>query len=124
VPVRVPPDEVGGRRVESDEPSVGRERRAGAVAVTLYTAGPDADALGEAEPAVADEDVGRAVGVAGYEVGRVRGERHEAAVGRDRRPVARPVGLCAGGGDADPLGPAGPAVTDEDVLGAVGVAWH
>src|SRR3989440_10203194 len=56
-----------------------------AVAVRLPAVRPDADPLGRALRPVADEDVGRAVGVARHEVGSVREEGDEVPVRRDRR---------------------------------------
>src|SRR5689334_613816 len=94
---------ISGPRVEGDETPVGRERRVVAALVALLALRRDAHPLGCAQFAVADEDVELPVGVARDQVGGVRVEGDEAAVGRDRRPAkaAVAVGLLATLPDAD-----------------------
>src|SRR5207253_1705462 len=68
----------------------------------------------------ADEDVGLAVGVAGYEVGGRRGEGDDGAGVVDRGGPAVTVGLAAVVGHADTGDRALLAVIDKHVEGAVG----
>src|SRR5262249_16425336 len=65
-------DEIAGERTEGDEPGVGADagRNGGVVALLALVA--DARADGLAGRAVVHEDISDLVGVAGYEVGRVR----------------------------------------------------
>src|SRR5207248_8908291 len=71
---------------------------------------------------VVDEHVGRAVRVAGDEVGRSAVERDEAAVGREGGAHAGGVALSPVRGDAHPLGRARLPVVDEHVGRAARVA--
>src|SRR5947207_1256519 len=71
-----------------------------------------------------NEHVPSPVGVPRYEVGGTRDERHEAAVGAERGPVAFAVPLVPGAVHADALGGAGLPVVDEHVVVPVGVPGH
>src|SRR4051812_37210054 len=115
--------EVAGLRGEDDEAPVRRECRLAAALVALPSVRPDADPLGRARLAVADENVapagfaGGAVGVARDQVGGERLEGDEAPVRRDRH-----TGVAAGAFTLEPVGPETDAlhrgellVADEDV---------
>src|SRR5690606_37328747 len=84
----------------------------------------DAGADGRAVVGVVDEDVDKAVGVAGHEVARGRFEDDVPAVVADGGEAGVAVGLTAGRAHADAAGFTGHAVVDEHVLHAVGVAGH
>jgi hypothetical protein len=100
--VRVGEDEVRRGAREGDEAAVGGDRGGGAVLVPLDAEGIDADALGRAGEAVADEDVEGGVRVGRDEVRRGAREGDEAAVGGDRGLAgASAVGLGACGIEAD-----------------------
>src|SRR5439155_25469907 len=100
--VRVAGDEVGRRAVEGDEATIGREDGPCTEAVSLAPARRDAYPLGRARLPVVDEHVGRAVRVAGDQVGRIALERDQAAVGREggggeeAAAVAAPLRPAAG----------------------------
>ena len=93
-PVGVARDQVGGVRCESDEASVGRDRRERRYSRRRGHRWTNARQLGRARLAVADEDVG-AVGVARDQVRGGRREGDEAPVGRDRRERCCVIALPA-----------------------------
>ena len=100
-PLVVAGREVRRRRAEGHVAAVGADGRAVAVAVALLARRRQADPLGGAGPAVVDEDVLDAVGVAGHQARAGRGEGDVAAVAADGRREARPVGLPAVDGQRD-----------------------
>src|SRR5204862_4701195 len=104
LPVRVARDEIRGVGAEGDEATVLADRGAEAVAVCLLAGAVDADPLGGARLAVANEDVIDAIRVAGNEVRAVGAEGDVAAVAADRRTEAVPAPLGPRAVDADPLG--------------------
>src|SRR3972149_5695723 len=71
-----------------------------------------------------DEDVLLPIGVARYQVVGLGGEGHEAAIGAHGGILTFLLTLQAIARDADPRGLSRPPVMEEDVRGAVGVAWH
>jgi len=120
--VRVAGDEVGRRAVERDQATVGRKDGPCTGTVSLGPAGGDAHALGRTRLPVVHEHVGRAVRVAGDEVGRRAVEGDEATIGREDGPCTEAVSLAPARRDAYPLGRARLPVVDEQVGCAVRVA--
>src|SRR5439155_637359 len=126
--------EVTGERHECDETAVGADRDPapdpGALAAAVVRLGPvagHADPLGGASLPVVHEHVGGHVGVPGHQVGGVRAEGHEAAVGAERGTAAAVVALVPGAVHAHPLGGAGGGTGQGDrdgdgVVVGVGVA--
>src|SRR5439155_808180 len=92
--VRVAGDEVGRRAVERDQEAVGREGGPCTGIVSLGPAGGDAHALGRTRLPVVHEHVGRAVRVAGDQVGRRAVEGDEATRGREDGACIEAVALA------------------------------
>src|SRR5207245_5302156 len=108
--------------VGRDQAAVGRAGGPRAGIVPLGAVGSAAHALGRARLPVVDEHVGRAVRIAGDEIGPGAAERDEATVGREGGPRTETVPLDPAGGDAHALGRARLPVVDEHVGRAVRVA--
>jgi hypothetical protein len=119
--VGIAADQVRGRRDQRDVAAVGTDARRVRSAIALHAARVDAQALGRARDAIADEHVRHAVGVAHHDVGGLRREDHVATVATDEAASARAVGLATAVAQADALGDAGAAVAQEHVRHAVGV---
>src|SRR3990172_8300552 len=116
--------EVGGRGGEGDEAPVAADR--GCVAGT-HTPAPGAvhaHALRGPRLPIAHEDVGRGVGVAGYEVAGIGAEGYEAPVAADGGEEGGGVRLASGAVDVGALRGAGLPIVDEDVPGAVSVTGY
>jgi hypothetical protein len=120
--VRVSDDEVVRVAAEDDEAPVRGEHAAAARAVALDAVRADARELERPGREVADEDVVRAVRVAGDEVVREAREGDEPPVCADPRTPGPAVRLEAAGADVQALGRAQRAVAEEDVGYAVRVA--
>ena len=121
-PVGVPGHEVGGVGSEGDEAAVGADH--GTAATPVVVDDIHAHSFGGAGLTVMHEHVLSPIRVPGHEVGGVRDEGHEAAIGADRRPAARPVPLVPGAVHTDPLGDAGRPVEDKHVDDPVRVPGH
>ena len=120
---------VAGREFhESDAVAVGADGRVETEAAELVAAGVGADERDGPRLHVLDEDVGRGVGVVGYQVVGVAHEGDVPAVGADRR-IERAARVAAVGrriagriGGSDEGEGAGLQIFAEDVAGLVGVA--
>ena len=88
--------QVGRRRLERDHPPVGRDRRQSALAPRGLAARRHRDEGRLARGEVPAKDVGRAVAVVRDEVRRRGLERHDLAIGRDRRGSGRAVRSAIG----------------------------
>jgi hypothetical protein len=122
--VSIAGNQVVGVGPERDEAAIGADRGTAAEVVALIAGGIDADPLGRPGPAIMNEGIGLTVGIAGNQVVGVGRERDVATVGGDRGTAAAVVALIAGGVDADPLGRPGPAIMNEGIGLAVGVAGN